>query len=98
MRSDFSLNRGLGQHKNVGEKPTVTLFIQINHPAGTPKYKNYKRHDKLGYSSTICLKKNLNAPRPSEHPPVRGKNVKTFRWDHRLQRRNLFMAFKRVSR
>ena len=25
------------------------------------------------------LKKNQNAPRPSEHPPVRGKNVKTFR-------------------
>ena len=31
------------------------------------------------------LKKNQNAPRPSEHPPVRGENVKTFRWDHRLQ-------------
>ena len=29
------------------------------------------------------LKKNQNAPRPSEHPPVRGKNnVKTFGWDH----------------
>ena len=28
-----------------------------------------------------CLKKNQNAPRPSEHPPVRGKNAKTFRWD-----------------
>ena len=28
-----------------------------------------------------CLKKNLNASRPSEHPPVRGKSVKTFRWD-----------------
>ena len=29
-----------------------------------------------------CLKKNQNAPRPSEHPPVRrGGNVKTFRWD-----------------
>ena len=39
-----------------------------------------------------CLKRN----RPSEHPPVRGENVKTFRWDHRLQRQNLFMAFKRV--
>ena len=44
------------------------------------------------------LKKNQNAPRPSEHPPVRGKNVKTFRWDHRLQIRrlqiqNLFMVF-----
>ena len=35
------------------------------------------------------LKTNLNAPRPSEHPPVRGKNVKTFRWDHRLQRQTL---------
>ena len=37
-------------------------------------------------------KKSLIASRPSEHPPVRGKNnnVKTFRWDHRLQRPNLF--------
>ena len=40
----------------------------------------------------------LNTPRPSEHPPVRGKDVKTFRWDHRLQIQNLFMAFKRVPR
>ena len=30
-------------------------------------------------------KENQNAPRPSEHPPVREKDVKTFRWDHRLQ-------------
>ena len=41
-----------------------------------------------------CLEKNLYASRPSEHPPVRGENVKTFRWEHRLQRHNLFMAFK----
>ena len=27
----------------------------------------------------VCLKKNQNAHRPSEHPPGRGKNVKTFR-------------------
>ena len=46
----------------------------------------------------LCLKKNQNAPRPSEHPPVGGKNVKTFRWDQRLQIQNLFMAFKRVPR
>ena len=44
------------------------------------------------------LKKKLNAPRPSEHPPVRGENVKTFRWDHRLQIQNLFIAFKRAPR
>ena len=36
-----------------------------------------------------CLKKNQNASRPSEYPPVRGKHVKTFRWDHRL----LFLIF-----
>ena len=34
------------------------------------------------------LKKNQNAPRPSEHPPVMGENVKTFRWDQRLQIQN----------
>ena len=55
---------------NIGGKPTVTLYT---YHVGTPKH-------------TVCcvcvfLKKNLNAPRPSEHPPVRGKNVKTFRWD-----------------
>ena len=31
------------------------------------------------------LKKKLNASRPSERPRVWGENVKTFRWDHRLQ-------------
>ena len=31
-----------------------------------------------------CLKKNMNASRPFEHPPVRGKTVKTFRRDHRI--------------
>ena len=45
-----------------------------------------------------CSKKNQNAPRPSEHPPVGGENVKTFRWDHRLQTQNLSVAFKRVPR
>ena len=40
----------------------------------------------LGNTQRVsCLNKNLNEPRPSEHPPVRGENVKTFRWDHRLQ-------------
>ena len=36
----------------------------------------------------------------SEHssPSQEGKNVKTFWWDHRLQRQNLFMAFNWVPR
>ena len=46
----------------------------------------------------FCLKKNLNASGPTKHPSVRGENVKTFRWDHRLQKQNLFMAFKQVPR
>ena len=46
----------------------------------------------------IVFKKNLNASRLSGHPSVRGKNVKTFRWDHRPQVQNLFMTFKRVPR
>ena len=33
----------------------------------------------------LCIKKKQNAPILSEHPPVRRKNVKTFRWDQRLQ-------------
>ena len=52
----------------------------------------------LLHKYTTCLKKSQNAPR-TEHPPVRGGNVKTFiRWDHRLQIQNLFMAFKGVPR
>ena len=40
-----------------------------------------------------CLKENLNASRPSEHPSLRGgKKVKTFRWEHRLQIQNLFIV------
>ena len=60
----------LGQQYNVGEKPTVILYTYINRHAGTPK-------QKLNINN--CLKKNLNASRPSEHPPVMGGNVKTFR-------------------
>ena len=30
------------------------------------------------------MNKNLNASRPSEHLPVRGKIIKTFRWNHSL--------------
>ena len=32
----------------------------------------------VNINSTVQRKINLNASRPSEHPPVRGENVKTF--------------------
>ena len=37
----------------------------------------------------LFKEKSERVSRPSEHPPVRGENVKTFRWDHRLQIQNL---------
>ena len=39
------------------------------------------------------LKNNLNASRPSEHPQVRGQNVKTFSWDHRLFKESDLLLF-----
>ena len=73
---------------NVGEKPTVILYTYINRHAGTPekkrkekkrkekKRKEKKRKEKKRKEKKrCCLKKNLNAPRPSEHPPVRGKKM-----------------------
>ena len=49
-------SRGLGKTKNVGEKPIVKLYIQINHHAGTPKHNNYKRRDRLGvYCSLLTF-------------------------------------------
>ena len=49
------------------------------------------------FLSFLSLMNNQNAPRPSEYPS-QGGNVKTFRWDHRLQIQNIFMTFKRVPR
>ena len=37
----------------------------------------------IGCVILLLIKKNQNASRPSEHPPVSGGNVKTFRWDQR---------------
>ena len=39
-----------------------------------------------------CLVRNLNASKPPEHP------IKSFWWEHRLPRQDLFMVFNRISR
>ena len=50
-----------------------------------------------GYKKAYLKKKNQNAPRPSEHPPVRGKKCQNVQvGSYRLQIQNLFMAVKRV--
>ena len=84
-------------------RPSVasSTFLSILNAVSTAvglTYNSWKTGRERERERERCLKKNQNAPRPSEHPPVRGGgNVKTFRWDQRLQIQNLFMAFKRVS-
>ena len=87
----------------IGENPTAKLYAYINHHAGKQHAvwclkKNQDASSLKTLSGQTCFKENLNASRPSEHPPVKGENVKTLRWDHRLQRQNILMTFNRVPR
>ena len=60
----------------------MILYNYIDRHAGTPNKPTTTDTIGLDYQLTFvilclgsdrCLKKNLNSPRPSEHPPVRGK-------------------------
>ena len=72
-----------------GRRPTVILYISINRHAGTPNKQNIVLqavHRDFSschlfaacfyFTQCCCLKRNLNAFRPSEHPPVRKKKSK----------------------
>ena len=39
--------------------------------------------DAFAMVCAVGFKKNMNASRPSEHPPARGEHVKTFRWEYK---------------
>ena len=64
------------------ENPTCLPFIRkeintlpaVRHPPDIEYY--IHRDTYVLYTLYTCLKKYLNASRPSEHPPVRGKNIK----------------------
>ena len=90
----------LGQNlSQVFRRPEKSTCVELNQREPLI-FAHCRAYGRLRYTILfLFLKKNQNAPRPSEHPPVRGeKNGKTFRWDQRLQIQNLFMAFKRVPR
>ena len=55
-----------GEHRLQGQELRIKSKISGTNP---PLYPTLSLHNS---------KKNLNASRPSEHPPVRGENVKTF--------------------
>ena len=67
------------ERKDEGSQPVLVaniFFKRVEYGLRLPDM--YHQTDQM-----TSLKQNLNASRPSEHPPVRGENVKTFGWDHR---------------
>ena len=79
--------------------PLYCLYTSIancNRHAGTPgAFRFFFKHQIKIKHKQCCLKENHNAPRPFEHPPVRGEKMSKRvpgRWDQRLQIQNLFMA------
>ena len=89
------------------------IFGNMRFPASLPDAGNIPvlsepvASDPTGYTSHYFLvdshvqrnlKRNLNQSRPFEHHPVRAGNVKTLRWDDRLQIQNICMAFEQVPR
>ena len=81
----FSNGSNHGSTDNVGEKPTAILYTYINHHAQPPIITQHDQSVIHSYedgtnvtNSTIksyknrgllLFKKNLNASKPSEHPP-----------------------------
>ena len=62
----------------LDSKATHSLCDFILNNTGVQLYtvyvlKKYSSTSLIGMYRSMCLKKNQNAPRPSEHPPVRGK-------------------------
>ena len=67
---------GMVEARSVNVKKTTTAIVDPRLlPSGNPV--KYHAQVVALYLQPMCvcvfLKKNLNAPRPSEHPPVRGK-------------------------
>ena len=60
-------------------------LLLFDYAASTPEKQKNHVHQVRGLASVLFIKKNRNASSPSGHPLVSGKNVKTFRWDHRMQ-------------
>ena len=58
----------------TGSVPSLSGHAIAYRWRSLPRVRRYTASSPQG-SSSSCLKKNLNAPRPSEHPPVRGKKL-----------------------
>ena len=80
-RPSWSLSTWGSRHacdKNRRSSVTYASISSVFPPHPTP----FSRTTKY----IVCyFKKNQSTPRPSEHPPVMGGKVKTFKWDQRLQ-------------
>ena len=59
-----------GVHFFIASSATIVLYLHLVR-------NNFVMERASHHSRHVFLKKIMNASRPSEHPPVRGKNVKT---------------------
>ena len=66
--------------------PLVPLYTIVMY-AGKDAYYSFRENAWTTEANpcSFVYKENQNAPILSEHPPVRRKFVKAFRWDQRLQ-------------
>ena len=74
---NYRLNRKIVKQKRNRMQESlpvwVTAYKNYRRSALPPKkYTVFKPRYRLSKPCLTCLKKNQNAPRPSEHPPVRG--------------------------
>ena len=76
-RSPYNLKQHVMLRSSVdNEKANGHFFLTL--PPNVSNQKSINRAHQQGICSKICetcLKKNQNAPRPSEHPPVRGEKM-----------------------
>ena len=75
-RGSLHVGWDMTDHRKRGAPSGSVNFVFVS--CGTVVH--LKRHEQIrnifcgtSVCCCCCLKKNLNAPRPSEHPPVRGK-------------------------
>ena len=54
----------------------VQVYVTIKLKSLSQRFEESDEGDRqMGFGVVHCLKKNQNAPRPSEHPPVMGKKM-----------------------
>ena len=66
-----------GSHNSTFAVSADIYVVQSRGPVEIPRKSIRGRTSEASSGAELVVNKNLNGSRPSEHPPVRGENVKT---------------------